>query len=156
MRRLPVFALMLAAAPAAGETLATLYSHNGTVAPPYHRNLAVEIDGDGTVRLRACRGYGKADGDCRDGTAAATPAALAAILAAARDAGLPGRPIAEDRSPPVGGSATSGSVRIDGTVARLPAFPAAADLDRCAEVLAAILAAVPPEAVEAVQRAVDG
>lgn len=149
-----VLALALLSLPvaAAAEVLATLHSHNGTLPPPYRRDLSAEIDADGTVRLRACKGYGEAS--CHSLTAQADPAAVAGILAAARAAGLPGRPVAEDPSPPVGGGAVSGSVVVDGTRAVLPPFPAFPDLTRNADVLAAILAALPQDAMAAVQAAV--
>lgn len=127
----------------AQDIVATLYTHNGTVAPPYHRNLRALVAADGMVTLRACKGYG--DSDCVTLSGPAPQGAVAAILAAAGVAGLPGRPLAEDPMPPVGGGATSGSVVIEGQTVALPAFPAEADRARTNDVLAAIQAAIPAD-----------
>jgi hypothetical protein len=154
MRRLVlVLAVVGGAAVASAEPLATLHAHNGALPPPHRRDLSVEIDAGGAVRLRVCRGYGNDDALCRDFAGQADPAAVAGILAAAGRAGLPGRPIAEDTAPPVGGGAMSGSVAVGGTRVRLPAFPAFPDLARNADVLAAILAAVPPAVMAAARAA---
>jgi hypothetical protein len=127
----------------AQEVVATLYTHNGTVAPPYHRNLRVLITADGIVTLRACKGYG--DSDCSTFAGPAREGEVAAILAAAEAAGLPGRPLAEDPMPPVGGGSTSGSVVIRGQTVALPAFPIEGDQDRTQTVLSAIAAAIPSD-----------
>lgn len=144
MRTLWLAMLGLFASPvAAEEVVATLYTHNGTLPPPYHRSLSVLVTADGTVTLRACKGYD--DSGCRTLSGPAPEGAVAAILAAAGAAGLPGRPLAEDPMPPVGGGSTSGSVVIGGATLALPAFPVEADRERTAAVLAAISAAVPAD-----------
>lgn len=148
-RWMAMIALMFATAPAAAEDLvATLYSHNGSLPPPYHRSLRVEIGVGGTVMLRACKGYGDSDAACRAVTGQAAPGAVDAILAAAAAAGLPGQTLADDPMPPVGGGATSGSVHIGGQVAALPAFPVEADRPRAEAVLSAIRAAIPTGAMK--------
>ena len=144
MRTLWLAIMALFSGPAlAQEPLATLYTHNGTLPPPYHRNLRVLIGADGMVTLRACKGYG--DDDCGTFAGRAAEGAVAAILAAAEAAGLPGQPLAEDPMPPVGGGATSGSVVVGGQTVALPAFPVEADRARAEAVLAAIRAAVPAD-----------
>lgn len=142
LRRVLALALApLAAAAAAEEPLATLGANNGSLPPPYHRSTSVSVLADGSVRLRACRGYG--DADCRTYTGRAPAGAVEAILAAAEAAGLAARAPAADPNPPVGGGAEWGSVRLGDRVIDLPAFPAGPDADRVAAVLSAIRAAVP-------------
>lgn len=144
MRTLWLAMVALLSSPAvAQEVVATLYTHNGTVAPPYHRNLRALITADGMVTLRACKGYG--DGDCRTFAGPAGEGAIAAILAAAGAAGLPGRPLAEEPMPPVGGGSTSGAVVIGGQTVALPAFPVEADRERTEALLSAIRAAIPAD-----------
>jgi hypothetical protein len=142
MRTFWLVLMALLSGPAlAQDVVATLYTHNGSVAPPHHRNLRALITADGMVTLRACKGYG--DSDCRTLTGVAREGAVAAILAAAGAAGLPGRPLAEDPMPPIGGGSTSGSVVIGGQTLALPAFPAEGDRERTEAVLSAIRTAVP-------------
>lgn len=144
MRTLWLAIMALFPGPAlAQEPLATLFTHNGTLPPPYHRSLRVLVTADGMVTLRACKGYD--DSDCAVLSGAAPQGAVAAILAAAEAAGLPGQPLAEDPMPPVGGGSTSGSVVVGGQTVALPAFPVEADRARTEAVLAAIRAAVPAD-----------
>jgi hypothetical protein len=137
-------ALLLATA-AAAETapLATYHVHNGSLPPPYHRSTEIVIGTDGAVRLRACRGYG--DEDCTLLTGQAAAGALDRILAEVRAQDLIARPARVDPQPRVGGGAESGTVSVDGTTVDLPGQPLAADAARVAAVLAAIVAAVPPD-----------
>lgn len=134
---------LLAAPAARAEPVATLYSHNGSLPPPYHRNLTAEIDRDGTVTLTACKGYG--DDDCETVSGTAPAEAIAAIETAARQAGLPGSPLRENPDPPVGGGAVTATVVLDGATATLPAFVRPEDEARKAAVIAAIEAAIPAD-----------
>jgi hypothetical protein len=137
--------LFLLAGTAQAEPLASLHSDNGTVAPPYRVDQAVEIAADGMVRLRVCKGYATDPSACSSLAGQARPEALAAIAEAARAAGIVVRPIAEDPMPPVGGGTVSGAVWIDGKAYPVPPFPVEADRTRAAAVLAAISAAVPAD-----------
>jgi hypothetical protein len=142
MRTLSLAMVALLSGPArAQDVVATLYTHNGTVAPPYHRSLRAIITADGMVALRACKGYD--DSACSTFTGAAPEGAVAAILGAAKAAGLPGQPLTEDPMPPVGGGSTSGSVVIGGQSVALPAFPVEGDRTRTEAVLSAIRQSIP-------------
>lgn len=138
MRGLALFLLLTG--PASAETLATLSSSNGSLPPTYQRSQTVVIDSDGAVLVRACESYGAT---CKAFQGTTAPEAVAAILAAVEAAGLVARPIAEDPTPPVGGSTFSGAVMLDGAILALPAFPVEADRARKDAVVVAIYAAVP-------------
>ncbi len=126
------------------EYVATYSTSNGTVPPPFHWRLDAAISADGMVTVRHCTGYD--DTGCGIATAPAPEGAVAAIMAAVRQAGLVERPAAQDSHPPVGGSATSGSVLVDGRLVLLPAFPAPEDRQRVGAVLNLLGAVIPSEA----------
>lgn len=142
-------ALLALALPAGAEPLATLFTHNGTLPPPHHRNMLVTIAPDGAVTLRACRGYATDDASCTTLTGRALAGGVEGIAAAVSAAGLAERPAPEDPMPPVGGGATGASLVLDGQAISLPAFPLAADRARVGAVIAAIFSAVPPDLLAA-------
>jgi hypothetical protein len=138
------FATIWATATAAlADPLAVLNSNNGTVAPPYRIDVTVIVEADLRVTVTACKGYDEAN--CEVSTGLTTGAAIAAIEAAARAAGCPGNPLAEQENPPVGGGFSSGAVRVGGVSCTLPAFAIPADEGRKQSIIAAINAAVPPQ-----------
>lgn len=144
-----MIALMVAAGPAAAQdVVASLYSHNGTVPPPYHQSSRASVAQDGRVTVSVCTGYDDSGGACKTFVGQAAQGAVEVILAAARAAGLPERPLTDDPMPPIGGGATSGAVVIDGQTVRLPAFPIEADRARTQGVLIAIANAIPADLQE--------
>jgi hypothetical protein len=138
-----------AATVASAAALAELHSNNGTVAPPYRVDVTVTVDADLLVTMTVCKGYDEAN--CEVTTGLTTDAALAAIEAAGRAAGCPGKPLAELENPPVGGGFTSGHVLVDGVLCALPAFAVPADEDRKQSIIAAINAAMPPQLAPATE-----
>lgn len=148
---LSVCLIVLAGPVLSADLIATLSSNNGTVPPMYHRHQTVRIVTDGAVTLRACRGYGDTDAACITATGRTTPEAVAAIVAAARAAGLPEQPVTPDPEPPIGGGMTFGTVFVDGAAADLPAFPIEADRGRTQAVVDAIRAAIPADTLAAIR-----
>lgn len=147
LRRLFVALAMLvspAAAPAQeAEVLATHWSRSGTVAPPYAWSVTTVIRVDGQVSVTRCKGYDTEGPNCTTRTGKATLDRLEAIRTAVAASGLMATPAREATDFPVGGGTSGGTVRVDGATVVLPPFPAEADVARVADVLSAIVAAIP-------------
>jgi hypothetical protein len=143
-----------AVAPAvAADPVAIYAERSGSVAPPYAWNWVAQILADGGVSVTYCRGYATEPPGCATAEGAAVTGALDGIAAASASAGLPESPMREAEEVPVGGGSSSGAVWIQGQRFDIPAFPAEADAQRAASLLAAILSAVPPDLLEKAKRA---
>ncbi|MCX7888514.1 MAG: hypothetical protein N2422_02145 [Rhodobacteraceae bacterium] len=131
--------------PAGAEALATYSQSSGSLPPAHAWQLDVTIAQGGTLALRFCRGYRTEGPACHAATAVPDPGRVDAILRAARASGLAADPARrlEDAAIPVGGPTRQGTVRLDGAVLDLPAFPRPEDAPRVAAVLDAIAAAIP-------------
>ena len=123
--------------------LAEYHASSGTVSPQYAWSLHLTISAAGQILLRNCQGYASDGPACKTRAAEATPAALQAILQAARDAKLAERPATKAARIMVGGGSVWGTVWLDGQALALPAQPEVADQDRVQSVLTAIAAALP-------------
>lgn len=123
--------------------LATYHTDNCCVPPEGAYEVDVTVLKDGALTLIRCEGYETEGPGCRTRRAKATPAALEAILKAAADSGLAGKPAARSLEPSMGGGGTSGSVMLDGSEVILPRDPANEDAERVALVLRAIRDALP-------------
>lgn len=141
-------AFLLSALPTGADEpdlLATYHADNGSLPPEYAWSANLRILKDGTILVARCKGYEVEPPGCQTMTGQVDPAALTALLAAARDSGLLQRPAAENPDPPIGGGGVSGSVRVDGAVIDLPRDPDASDAGRVKAVLQAIAAAIPTD-----------
>jgi hypothetical protein len=131
--------------------LATYHSNNGSVAPPYRREMAITIDTDGKGTIRQCTGYRMADAqqNCASAEFWVPAEAIEQLLAAVQASDLVQRPIKAQENPPVGGGITAGTITLDNVVYPIDAFPVAEDAERASALLYAILAVVPPNAKSA-------
>ena len=141
-----VFVLLTATAAVAQDAavLAEYRTDSGSLPPEYAWETSVTILEDGQLTLKHCKGYETEGPACKTRRATVSEAALAALMAAARDSDLVANPAHEAEYPMVGGSATSGVVYLDGGKIALPSQPAEADAERVGKVLAALAATIPP------------
>lgn len=143
----PLLLLLMSATAAMGQdapVLAEYRTDSGSLPPEYAWDTSVTILEDGRLTLKHCKGYETEGAACKTRRATVPQAALAAILAAAKDSDLAATPARPTEYPMVGGGLTSGAVYLDGEKITLLSQPAEADAERVGKVLAAIAAAIPP------------
>ena len=139
----------------AADPVAAYAERSGTVAPPYAWNWGAQILSDGTVSVTYCRGYATKPPGCATATGRVADGTLDVIAAAAANAGLPASPMRQKEDVPVGGGSSDGAVWLAGQRFEIPAFPADDDARRAADLLSAILSAVPPDLLDRAKQAVQ-
>lgn len=129
------------------EPVAIYMTDNGSLPPPYHWEWTASLFADGAVNLTYCKGYEQEGPGCADVSGQTDPAAVAAIIAAARESGLLERPAQAAEDIMVGGGLTSGMVMLDMQGVELISSPRAEDAPRVQSVLTTMAAAIPQELI---------